>query len=698
MWRPIAAFLIITTLLCAPASAQSIVYLNNATPGVGVSDTDTTWWCQISTGCGSTNYMVSEQASQIKTYVQAGLMSQSGANAASGALSSILAAAGTTPQTSLARFTFPTVSDASGQVYSPGNPPPIPSGQPGTVVDVRQAPFNAKCDIIYEASDGSISAASHSLTSAAYTFPVSGAGKHIVVMGAGPGPFYPTTIASYTVNAGGTGYSTNELATMSDGTVLKVITQSGGIVQPGGLAIWSSSGELSLPTQPLTQASTTGGSGSGLQVTLTFYGSPLYTTIASVSGNTATLTAPALNTVRAQYWWYGTDDGAAIQAALNADLPSGTSPGYVNLPGNCGTTQQIEIPSVALSNTIGPTGWIYGVGREISGLYALAPMTAVVDLGTTQAFGGGVANITIEAGGLAQYGLYVRGGHRFIAMHTSIRDASGVSASSDIQIGDGTDAVEETFILNDVSETNFNALAPGQIPLRNIQYAANANDGWVIGTTLAAAQTANLQFIGGTNHAATLHTFGHHPDYAPSEAVILSAAGDTADGVQIDGSTGGAGLSLGAQGTTAINIVCNGFTNEGPPPCVNDAAGTPTNVTVYGVTPVSGQTALAVAGSVVPNLIAIQYGSYIYNPPPLAAILSAAGAAAQTASGLWSFNSGLLLTPVAISALPSCAPGNSGLSMIVNNGVASPTYLGTVSTTGSTVVRVLCNSSAWVYD
>ncbi len=51
----------------------------------------------------------------------------------------------------------------------------------------------------------------------------------------------------------------------------------------------------------------------------------------------------------------------------------------------------------------------------------------------------------------------------------------------------------------------------------------------------------------------------------------------------------------------------------------------------------------------------------------------------------------------AISGLPTCNSGSQGQTAYVTNGVASPTYLGTVSTTGSTVAPVFCNGTSWVY-
>ena len=52
---------------------------------------------------------------------------------------------------------------------------------------------------------------------------------------------------------------------------------------------------------------------------------------------------------------------------------------------------------------------------------------------------------------------------------------------------------------------------------------------------------------------------------------------------------------------------------------------------------------------------------------------------------------------VTISALPTCNSGSAGLRAHVTNGQSSPTFLGTVSTTGSVVAPVFCNGSAWVY-
>lgn len=50
-----------------------------------------------------------------------------------------------------------------------------------------------------------------------------------------------------------------------------------------------------------------------------------------------------------------------------------------------------------------------------------------------------------------------------------------------------------------------------------------------------------------------------------------------------------------------------------------------------------------------------------------------------------------------IGALPSCVAGLAGARAYVTNGQTTPTFLGTVSTTGAVVAPVFCNGSAWVY-
>lgn len=50
-----------------------------------------------------------------------------------------------------------------------------------------------------------------------------------------------------------------------------------------------------------------------------------------------------------------------------------------------------------------------------------------------------------------------------------------------------------------------------------------------------------------------------------------------------------------------------------------------------------------------------------------------------------------------IATLPTCNTAAEGQKSFVTNGQTSPTFLGTVSTTGAVVAPVFCNGSGWVY-
>jgi hypothetical protein len=62
------------------------------------------------------------------------------------------------------------------------------------------------------------------------------------------------------------------------------------------------------------------------------------------------------------------------------------------------------------------------------------------------------------------------------------------------------------------------------------------------------------------------------------------------------------------------------------------------------------------------------------------------------------FPGGLQIRVTTIGGLPTCNSTEQGLELVVNNGVASPTYASTVSTTGSTAQKVFCNGTNWTYQ
>jgi len=51
----------------------------------------------------------------------------------------------------------------------------------------------------------------------------------------------------------------------------------------------------------------------------------------------------------------------------------------------------------------------------------------------------------------------------------------------------------------------------------------------------------------------------------------------------------------------------------------------------------------------------------------------------------------------AIASLPSCAAGTRGARAYITNGQTTPTFLGTVSTTGAVIAPVFCNGTSWLY-
>jgi hypothetical protein len=51
----------------------------------------------------------------------------------------------------------------------------------------------------------------------------------------------------------------------------------------------------------------------------------------------------------------------------------------------------------------------------------------------------------------------------------------------------------------------------------------------------------------------------------------------------------------------------------------------------------------------------------------------------------------------AIASLPTCNTAAKGSHAYVTNGQTTPTFLGTVSTTGAVVAPVFCNGTAWIY-
>jgi hypothetical protein len=117
-----------------------------------------------------------------------------------------------------------------------------------------------------------------------------------------------------------------------------------------------------------------------------------------------------------QEFYYGDDDGAPIRQALSSQsvsaIPSSNF-AAVSLPGACGTTSYIRLPTDASSNFVDPS--LVGRNLESTGLYAFAPPLAgrAADVGQpvmnrllysslAATSGGGFRDMTLEAMGLAE--------------------------------------------------------------------------------------------------------------------------------------------------------------------------------------------------------------------------------------------------------------------------------------------------------
>ena len=444
------------------------------------------------------------------------------------------------------------------------------------------------CDIVFQNNNGATTNGSTTFTATGYTFPASAVGKHFVIFGAGAGPFYATTTGA-SVAAPGSGYVVGELSTLTDGTVLRVNSLTGSGVLTA--SIWADSADVSVPTNPVAQASSTG-SGTGATFNLVYWGAPLTGTIVSVSGSTAVLSTPALNTVANQSWYYGSDSGAAIQAGMNAVGPSGTItfPAAVSggSSGGCGTSVGLTIP-------VGPSSpaamaEIRGTNKWRSVIYPLVPMTAVLSSTTTVASkGGGVRDLTIEAGGLATYGLYIDKGDRYRVEDVVIRDATG----SDFRCGDGVTSVLGGHWTNIMTEHNAKAFARSQIANIGLDFQAVCTDQIVTNYVLNGAQSAGVYDGGAGNQFVNGHIYGSPPsDLSPTNPVNIQGIEAIFNTLHIDSAQGNAILINGGSATVK-DAVCNQFSNSPLNPCVNITNNS--NVTVGGIVSVPGTTQCRIA-------------------------------------------------------------------------------------------------------
>lgn len=276
-----------------------------------------------------------------------------------------------------------------------------------------------------------------------------------------------------TIASAGSGYKAGDTITMSENTMLNgtmdgsVVNQSqypalvvesvdnsggpgvGGVVSYDWLSYGSYSTlptNLASPTNPMLLTSVVSsrpglvGPGPGMGFTISpvlWTQGSLATTIADVQNNTALHvtdiflsdvgTFPVTNSpvplMPIQFFYYGDDDGVAINKALKsqsaASIATGSGASFT-LPGACGTTVPINLPHDTTPNFVNPS--LVGANFKSSGLYAFAAplagrfspggtpvLSQVIYGGLPNSFGGGFRDMLVEGMGIPEgvgyYGL-----------------------------------------------------------------------------------------------------------------------------------------------------------------------------------------------------------------------------------------------------------------------------------------------------
>jgi hypothetical protein len=164
---------------------------------------------------------------------------------------------------------------------------------------------------------------------------------------------------------------------------------------------------------------------------------------------------------------------------------------------------------------------------------------------------------------------------------------------------------------------------------------------------------------------------GVHIDYSASNTTVGSAPYD----IQVSASFGGVGWGSGFCVDSGSNIFLRGGNTAdiSVQPVLTVGATTFPYITVDGL------------GSEQSWYTSINSASVMNVRTPNGQPLNAVVGSTKIANGY------------TIAGLPTCNTAAQGMNTYVTNGVTSPTYLGTVSTTGSTTAPVTCNGTAWVY-
>lgn len=530
----------------------------------------------------------------------------------------------------------------------------------------------AKCDVAYRL-DGAATAGSAAVVSATSDF-TGAAGKRLVIAGAGAAPFSVLTAKSAPA-VRGSGYVAEDTIVLAGGTasvpaVVFVDTVDGA----GAVLTWhmQDAGVYTVvPANPVAQASTTG-SGTGFSLTAQFVGEPLTGTIVSGSGITATLDTVAGNSVAAMAFYYGSDDAAALQAALSTP---GTVPLMLPAGGGakgagCGTSVQLEMPVEAAIPGGAGSMEVSGARRTQTTIYPLARMAAVLNRGPGFTTGGGVFGLSIDAFYLADHAFRQQGGNYF-----TLRDVTAMNARVATVLCDG-----DVGVVGGHTYDNVRALLQPQFfssrqrPDYQIQIK-HCSDGAMIAPTGSVAKLAVFRANGAETEWVIPHAFNAGGrEYISDYAIDMQSKGQIYGG-HIDNARV-SGVYVGAGNISIFGMALNNFfgvrTANGI--TIKEGVG---NVTVAGVHTniVEMRPENMIVQEGVPNknnnICRNTSASYIQCP----------------------------LMAVTVAELPDCSGGygspQMGTQYMVIDATVAPTYNSTPVGGGSVIWRVTCSGSAW---
>lgn len=361
--------------------------------------------------------------------------------------------------------------------------------------------FGAKCDVVEYRNNGSSTASSTTVSTGTIQLPSSAVGKHIVFYNAGASPFYPMQTNGFALHAGGSGYAAGNVLTLSGGSFtsaaqITVDTVSSGVITAWHISSYGSNYTV-VPSNPI---SVTGGSGSGATFDGVWNGAPLATTISSVGTNNIVVgSAPGVSRTDIS-WYYGTDDGVALQAASDYVATTGQS---LEFPaGRCGTTAQITIPNKGVPSN--KNSVFVGQGYDSSAIYALGSITGGVlkSAGSGFGFGGGIVGMAVNGAGLTTPVIDIEGNRDFFIQNALIENAIGSGSAVALFDGDASpNVMASTF------ETDSAIFSGGQYPDYDIKEGSGSHDSNFTAVFGIGATQANIYSTGNGNRFVAPHTF-----------------------------------------------------------------------------------------------------------------------------------------------------------------------------------------------